>query len=52
MPFVEVLGNAGTVPPAQIERLVPNAKAGGILGSTETVNVAGVAQSPAVGVNV
>ena len=52
IPFVDVVGNAGTVPPAQIVRLVPKLKPGIIFGLTVTVNVAVVAHSPAVGVNV
>jgi hypothetical protein len=52
IPFVDVLGNTGTVPPAQITRLVPKLNAGGILGLTVTFNVKGNAHNPAVGVNV
>jgi len=46
------VGNAGTVPPAQIVRLVPKLKVGVIFGLTVTVNVVGTAHWPAVGVNV
>jgi len=46
------LSNEGTVPPAQITKLVPKLNAGGILGLTVTVNVNGNAHKPAVGVNV
>ena len=52
MPFVEVVGNAGTVAPAQIVELVPKLNAGVIFGLTVTVNVVEIAHSPAVGVNV
>jgi len=52
MPFVDVLGNAGTVPPAQIVRLVPKLNVGGIFGLTVTVNVVPVAHCPASGVKV
>ena len=50
--FVDVVGKAGTVPPAQIVKLVPKLKAGVMFGLTVTVNVVVVAHSPAVGVNV
>ena len=50
--FVDVVGNVGTAPPAQIVVLDPKLKVGGIFGLTVTVNVTGVAHSPAVGVNV
>lgn len=52
IPLVDVLGNTGTVPPAQIVRLVPKLNAGVMFGLTVTVNVAVVAHNPAVGVNV
>lgn len=52
IPLDEVIGKAGTVPPAQSVRLVPKANVGVMLGFTVIVNVAGVAQSPVVGVNV
>lgn len=52
IPFVDVVGKAGTVPPAQIARLVPKLNAGGMLGLTVTVKIAVVAHRPAVGVNV
>ena len=52
MPWVEVPGKAGTVPPEQIDKLVPKLKDGVILGATVTVNVVVVAHFPAVGVNV
>ena len=50
--FEDVVDSAGTTPPAQIVRLVPKANVGTILGATVTVNVAGKAHKPAVGVNV
>jgi hypothetical protein len=52
IPFVDVVGNAGTVPPAQIVKLVPKLNTGTILGLTVTVNVVVVAHGPADGVNV
>ena len=52
IPFVDVVGNIGTVPPEQIVVLVPKPNVGVIFGLTVTVNVNGVAHSPAVGVNV
>lgn len=52
IPFVEVVGNAGTVPPAHIVRVVPKLNAGGMLGLTVTVNVVVVAHNPVEGVNV
>ena len=51
-PLVDVVGNAGTAPPAQIVSEVPKANAGVALGLTVTVNVAGKAHCPASGVNV
>ena len=52
MPLSDVVGNAGTVPPSQIVRVVPKLKVGVIFGFTVTVNVVGNAHCPAVGVNV
>ena len=52
IPFVEVVGNAGTVPPAQIVKLAPKPNTGVIFGLTVTVSVVVVAQMPAAGVNV
>jgi hypothetical protein len=37
MPLAEVVGNAGTVPPSQIVRLVPKLNVGVILGFTVTL---------------
>ena len=50
--FSEVPGNTGTVSPAQIEKAVPKSNVGTTLLFTVTVNVTGVAQIPAAGVNV
>ena len=52
IPFVDVVGNVGTVPPEQIVVVVPKPNVGVIFGLTVTANVNGVAHSPAVGVNV
>lgn len=52
IPFVDGLGKVGTVPPAQIVRLVPKLNAGVMIGLTVTINVNGNAHSPDVGVNV
>ena len=52
IPFDDVVGNAGTVPPSQMVRDVPKLNAGVILGDTVTVNVVPVAQMPAAGENV
>ena len=50
--LTEVVGKAGTAPPAQIVSDVPKSNVGVILGYTITENVAVVAHNPAVGVNV
>ena len=52
IPFVDVLGNDGTIPPAQMFNEAPKLNAGVMFGVTVTVNVAGLAHCPAVGVNV
>lgn len=52
IPFVEVLGSAGTEALAQMEREVPKTNVGVIFGFTVTVKFTGVAQIPAAGVNV
>ena len=52
IPFAEVFGNVGTLPPEQMLRLVPKLKDGRIFGLTVNVKVAGVAHRPAVGVKV
>ena len=52
MPFVDVVGKDGTVPPTQIDRLLPRPKSGVIFGLIVTVSVAVVAHCPELGVNV
>ena len=52
MPLPEVVGNVGTVPPAQIVSVVPKLNVGVMLGFTVTLKVVGRAQRPAVGVKV
>ena len=50
--FTDVVGKAGTTPPAQMVNDVPNSNVGVMFGATVTANVAFVAHNPAVGVNV
>ena len=50
--LVDVVGSAGTVPPAHIVSVVPKLNAGVTLGVTVTENVVDTAHCPAVGVNV
>ena len=52
MPFVEVAGSVGTIPPAHMVNAVPKSNVGVMFGLTVTVNVVVVAHCPAVGVNV
>ena len=52
IPFADVVGNIGTVPPSQIVNEVPKLNIGVILGFIVTVNVVGVAHNPAVGAKV
>ena len=52
IPLVDVAGKVGTDSPAQMVRVVPKLNAGVVLLFTVTVNVTGMAQIPAVGVNV
>lgn len=52
IPLVEVVGSAGTVPPEQIDKVVPKLNAGVRFGATVTLKVVVVAHCPAVGVNV
>jgi len=52
IPFVDVVGNVGTVPPEQMVSVVPKLNVGVTFGVIVTVKVVVVAQSPAVGVNV
>ena len=51
-PFVELFGNAGTAPPAQILNAVPKLNVGVMFGFTVTLMVTGKPHCPAVGVNV
>jgi hypothetical protein len=51
-PLVDVVGNDGTVPPAQITRLLPKLNEGIAFGLTVNENVVVVAHCPAAGVNV
>ena len=51
-PLSEVVGNAGTPPPAQMAREFPKLNVGGIFGFTVTVKVVGTAHNPALGVKV
>ena len=48
----DVVGSEGTVPPAQIVRLVPNPNVGVMLGVMVTLKVVVVAHCPAVGAKV
>lgn len=52
IPFVDKAGNAGTEPPAHIVNDVPKLNTGSIFGLTVTVNVAGTAHKPVLGVKV
>ena len=52
IPFVDVPGKAGTIPPAQIVKLAPKEKMGVMVELTVTVRVNGIAHNPVVGVNV
>ena len=52
MLFVDVVASAGTTPPAQIVNDVPKLKVGVVFEFMFTVNIKGVAHSPAAGVNV
>jgi hypothetical protein len=52
MLLVDVVGNAGTVPPAQMVRDGPKLNVGGMFGLTVTLNVVGTAHCPALGVKV
>ena len=52
IPFVEVVGKTGTVPPEQIVNDVPNVNVGTVLGVTVIFTVTGCAHWPAVGVKV
>ena len=50
--FVDVLGNVGTLPFAQIINEDPKLNVGVIFGLITTVNVTGIAQNPASGVKI
>ena len=52
MPFTEEAGNAGTLPPAQIDKPVVKLKVGTTFCVTVSVNEVAVAHCPAPGVNV
>jgi hypothetical protein len=52
IPFEDVIGSEGTLPPAQMESEVPKLNVGVTIGLTVTVNVVGTEHCPAVGVNV
>ena len=52
MAFVEVFGSVGTLPPAQMDKLVLKLNVGVMIGLTVRVNVAVVPHWPAFGVNV
>ena len=43
IPFVDVVGKVGTLPPAQIVKDVPKLNTGVMFGFTVTVNVVGTA---------
>ena len=43
IPLSETIGNDGTVPPVQIESVLPILNVGVIFGFTVTANVAGIA---------
>ena len=52
IPFVDIPGRVGTVPPAQIDKLDPKLNVGTRIGLIVTLNSAVVAHCPLVGVNV
>ena len=52
IPLVDDEGRVGTLAPAQMLKLVPNANVGVIFGFTVTANDVVVAHCPALGVNV
>ena len=52
IPFVDMPGRVGTVPPAQIDKLDPKLNVGTRIGLIVTLNVVLVAHCPVVGVNV
>ena len=52
IPFVDKVGNAGTVVPEQIVSVVPKLNVGVRIGFTVTAKAVVVAHSPAAGVKV
>jgi hypothetical protein len=50
-PFDDVLGNVGTLAPAQIVELVPKLNVGVTFGFTTTVNIPVFAHCPDSGIN-
>ena len=52
IPLFEVVGNEGTLAPAQIVNAVPKLNEGVMFGLTVTVKIALVAHWPALGVKV
>lgn len=52
IPLSEIAGNAGTVPPSHIDKLVPNANCGITFGVTTRSKLVVVAHCPVDGVNV
>ena len=52
IPFNDIVGNAGTLLPAQKLNTGPKANIGTTLGVTVTVNVVGEAHTPLLGVKV
>jgi hypothetical protein len=52
IPLADVEGNEGTVPPAQMDSVVPKLNVGVTIGFTVTVKVVVTAHCPAPGVNV
>ena len=52
IPLSDVAGNATTLSPAHIVKVVPKLNVGVTLGSTVALNVIGTAHSLAAGVNV
>jgi hypothetical protein len=52
IPLSDVVGNVGTELPAQIVNEVPKLNVGVMFGFTVTLNVNGVAHTPAAGVKV
>jgi hypothetical protein len=51
IPFCDVVGSVGTIPPAQIDELVPKLNVGVMLGTITTLNEALSAHWPLKGTN-